>query len=698
MNLLEKPIEYLKGVGPQRGELLRKELNIHTIEDLLKHYPFRYQDRSQLQKIAELNPEMPFAQLKGIFTRLELVGTSKQKRMQGLFYDGTDYLEIVWFKGINWVQSNIQLKTTYIIFGKPVQFGTKINMAHPEVQTLSDFESEGVSGLQPVYSTTEKLKQRGLDSRGIYRLIKGLLLEQSFRVTEIFGEELRRQYHLLDRTQAYKTLHLPQSEGEKEAAAYRVKLEEFFFTQLKMLLQKGRRKQQIQGWQMPKVGDYFNQYFKEHLPFELTGAQKRVVKEIHKDLTSGKQMNRLLQGDVGSGKTMVAWLVMLIAADNGFQCCMMAPTEILAQQHYYFIEEQANRLNLTVALLTGSTPAAQRRQLHEDLEKGDLKILLGTHALIEDKVLFNNLGLAIIDEQHRFGVEQRAKLWKKNTKPPHVLVMTATPIPRTLAMTIYGDLDVSIIDEMPKGRKPIQTAVRFESNRLRVFGFLKEQIALGRQVYIVYPLIEESEKMDYQNLMSGYEALLREFPRPQYGISIVHGRMKADEKEFEMKQFVEGKTHIMVATSVIEVGVNVPNASVMVIESAEKFGLSQLHQLRGRVGRGSEQSYCILLAGYKLSKVGRKRLDAMAATNNGFEIADLDLKLRGPGEISGLRQSGITNLKLADISQDQHILKLSRHLCEQILQHDPQLEKPENQSLFNELKRTFKGTDFSSIS
>ncbi|MDX5321729.1 MAG: ATP-dependent DNA helicase RecG [Bacteroidota bacterium] len=697
-DFLDTPIEYLKGVGPNRGDLLRTELDIHTFGDLLQHYPFRYVDRSKVYRIAEVDPDFAYVQIKGRFFDLKIIGEKRGRRLSAKFTDGTDTIELVWFQGITILHKLIQPNVDYVLFGKPSLFGKRLSMAHPEMILWEEFKKEQVQGLQPVYSTTEKLKNRNLDSRGIQRLIYTLISDPQYRMEEIFPSSILQPLNLMGRKEAFARIHFPGTEEAGQRARFRVKFEEFFFTQLRMLLVKGARQSALKGIPFPNVGDFFNTFYSQHLPFELTGAQKRVIKEIRGDMGSGKQMNRLLQGDVGSGKTMVAFMSMLIALDNRCQCALMAPTEILATQHYQSTMELAENQGIKIALLTGSSSKSERKQIHTLLESGELHILIGTHALIEDKVQFHNLGLVVIDEQHRFGVEQRAKLWKKGNQVPHILVMTATPIPRTLAMTIYGDLDVSVIDEMPLGRKPIETALRFESGRLRVIGFMREQIKKGRQVYVVYPLIEESEKLDYQNLMDGYEHILLEFPRPDYEVSIVHGRMRAEDKEAEMQRFKQGITQIMVATSVIEVGVNVPNASVMVIESAEKFGLSQLHQLRGRVGRGSEQSYCILMAGLKLSREARIRLEAMVATSNGFEIADLDLKLRGPGEIDGLRQSGLTSLKLADLSKDGEILKLSRHHCEQMLDKDPLLQAPEHTALKNYLKKTYKGTDWSRIS
>lgn len=695
---LDTPIEYLKGVGPEKANALKTELQIFLYRDLLEHYPFRYVDRSRLYSIAEVDPDFAYVQIKGRFFDLKMMGDKRSRRLTAKFSDGTDTIDVIWFQGIPWVEKNIQLQREYVLFGKPSLFGRKLNMTHPEMISWEDFNKEFVKGLQPVYSSTDKLKKKFLDSRGLQKLIHTLIQDPAFDVPEIFPASITEPLKLLNRKEAFIRIHFPGKEEASQRARFRIKLEELFFVQLRMLLLKGQRKAALKGIPFERIGDYFNGFYSSHLPFELTGAQKRVVKEIRNDMGSGKQMNRLLQGDVGSGKTMVAFLSMLIALDNHTQAALMAPTEILATQHFESIRELAEPLGLKIALLTGSSSASERKQIHALLESGELHILIGTHALIENKVQFARLGLVIIDEQHRFGVEQRARLWKKGEIFPHVLVMTATPIPRTLAMTVYGDLDLSVIDEMPLGRKPIATSMRFESNRLRVWGFLKEEIAKGRQAYIVYPLIEESEKLDYQNLMDGYENLLREFPRPKYELGIVHGRMRPDDKEAEMQRFKKGITQVMIATSVIEVGVNVPNATVMVIENAEKFGLSQLHQLRGRVGRGSEQSYCILLAGNKLSREARMRLEAMVATQNGFEIADLDLKLRGPGEIDGLRQSGLSNLKLADLSKDGEILQIGRVYCEKLLEKDPRLALPEHLPLLHYLRKKYKGTDWSRVS
>ncbi len=695
---LDTAIEYLKGVGPAKAELLKKELELFRYSDLIKHYPFRYVDRSRIYTIKEIQPDFAFVQIRGKFRSLSIVGERRGKRLVGEFTDGESSIEVVWFRGIQWIEKSINLNREYILFGKPGQFGRSLNMPHPELLTLEQFKKEQVGGLQPIYSTTEKLKAKGLDSRGIQRLVVGMLTDRFFEAPEYLPPEIIDRYKLPDRVTALRNIHVPQNEELNKRSKYRIKFEEFFFTQVRMLMVKGLRKRSLRGIPFKSVGDHFNNFYKNHLPFDLTDDQQKVIKEIHADMASGKQMNRLLQGDVGSGKTIVAFLCMLLSLDNDCQAALMAPTEILATQHYESLKEFADLIGLRIELLTGSTSKAKRKVLHEDLLNGDIHILIGTHALIEDQVKFQRLGLVVIDEQHRFGVQQRAKLWTKGEEVPHVLVMTATPIPRTLSMTLYGDLDVSRIEKLPPGRKAVKTVHRFESGRLRVYGFLKEQIQEGRQVYLVFPLIEESSKMDYANLMEGYENILREFPRPDYQVSIVHGKMKAADKEAEMQRFKNRETQIMVATSVIEVGVNVPNASVMVIESAERFGLSQLHQLRGRVGRGADQSYCILMSGHKLSKEARMRLDAMVSTTDGFEIAELDLKLRGPGEIDGLRQSGLSGLKLADLTKDQEILQLSRHAAETLLTHDPKLEQPAHQALLAELKKQYKGTDWSRIS
>ena len=618
---LKSPIEYLKGVGPAKAELLKKELGIFTFGHLLLHFPFRYIDRSKIYPIAEVTEDLPYVQTLGKLSAISETGTGRAKRLVAKIQDNSGVLDLVWFQGQKWVKQTLKPGQLYLVFGKPTAYGTKLNMAHPEMELVTNKEAlNKSSGLRPVYSTTEKLKKRGLDSKQIEKLQKLCLEQCSKHIYEILPPEILQGVKLVDRRLAFHQMHFPQSMEHQKKAHFRLKFEELFLLQMRILRNAKTRNENTQSVPIPKVGELFNEFFHEKLPFELTGAQKRVVREIHHDMKKGQQMNRLLQGDVGSGKTLVALLSMLLAVDNGCQALLMAPTEILATQHYKSISSFLFGLGVEIKLLTGSTSQAERKIIHAGLRDGSLHILIGTHALIEDNVLFKRLGLAVIDEQHRFGVAQRAKMWKKGQIPPHILVMTATPIPRTLAMTVYGDLDTSVLDELPPGRKPIQTAHYYEKNRLKVFGFIKEQIAEGRQVYIVYPLIDESEKLDLQNLMQGYEAITKSFPSPDYKVSVVHGKMKPDDKEAEMQRFKTGQTQIMVATTVIEVGVDVPNASVMIIENAERFGLSQLHQLRGRVGRGAKQSYCLLLTGYKLSADARKRLETMVATNDGFRI------------------------------------------------------------------------------
>lgn len=676
-DILDTPIEYLKGIGAQKAELLQKEPGIFTFGGLLSYYPFRYVDRTRFYRINEINEELPYVQVKGIITRTEFIGAGRAKRLVAYFRDETGTMELVWFKGLSWMQKYLKLNTAYIAFGKPARFKNRFNIVHPELDDAAEAETLSAA-LQPVYSTSEKLKSKGLDTKGISRAQKALLAAVKGRIPENLPSYIIKKLNLLPREEALENIHLPKNQQLLQRAQLRIKFEELFFIQMKILRLKTARTRQYSGFKFETVGSSFNDFYKNNLPYELTAAQKRVIKEIRHDAGSGKQMNRLLQGDVGSGKTLVALLTMLIALDNGFQSCLMAPTEILANQHLETVSGFLKGLNINVGLLTGSTKASERRTLFEELQNGNIHILIGTHALLEDNVQFKNLGMVVIDEQHRFGVAQRAKMWKKNVKPPHVLVMTATPIPRTLAMTLYGDLDVSVIDELPPGRKPVKTIHQYDANRLKVFGFMKEQIAQGRQVYVVYPLIQESEKMDYKDLMDGYESISRAFPPPQYRISIVHGQMKAADKETEMQRFLKKETQIMVATTVIEVGVNVPNASVMVIESAERFGLSQLHQLRGRVGRGADQSYCILMTDYKLSADARQRIETMVRTNDGFEIAETDLKLRGPGDLEGTQQSGMLDLQLADLAKDQQILQVARDTAEEVLASDPELTNPVN--------------------
>lgn len=677
MNLLETSIEFLKGVGPQRGDLLRKELNIHQYGDLLNLYPNRYIDRTRYYKINELQNSNSEVQIIGKVIHLKTVEQGKgRSRLVATFVDDTGQMELVWFQGQKWIKESLQLNTVYVIFGKVTSFNGTFNMAHPELETLETHKASLRSAMQPVYPSTEKLNNKGINSKVISKLMQQLFIETQALFTETLPDSIINELHLVPKNIALFNIHFPKSQELLAKAQFRLKFEELFFIQLQLITKNLIRKHKIKGQPFEHVGTYFNTFYKNHLPFDLTQAQKRVLKEIRNDLGSHAQMNRLLQGDVGSGKTIVALMCMLLAKDNGFQSCLMAPTEILANQHFMGISELAQPLQLNIKLLTGSTKPAERKIIYQELEEGTLDILIGTHALLEDKVQFNNLGLAIIDEQHRFGVEQRSRLWKKAAIPPHILVMTATPIPRTLAMSLYGDLDISVIDELPPRRKPIQTVHRYDAHRLKVWKFLKDEIAKGRQVYIVYPLIQESEKMDYKDLMDGYESISRDFPLPHYSISIVHGKMKPTDKDEEMKRFVEGKTNIMIATTVIEVGVNVPNASVMVIESAERFGLSQLHQLRGRVGRGAEQSYCILMTGFKLSEDSKTRMETMVRTNDGFEIAEVDLKLRGPGDIMGTQQSGILNLQIADLVKDRDILQVARHLAVRLLKEDPSLSNP----------------------
>ena len=682
MNLLETPIEYLKGVGPQRGDLLRKELGIHKYADLLNLFPNRYIDRTRYYKINELQNSNSEVQIVGKIINIKTVEQGKgRSRLVATFVDDTGQMELVWFQGQKWIRESIKINIPYVIFGKVTQFGATYNMAHPEMELLEEHKASLRSAMQPVYPSTEKLGNKGISNKVINKMMQQLFVETQALFSENLPNYLLDELKLIPKNAALFNIHFPKSQDLLAKAQFRLKFEELFFIQLQLITKNLIRKHKIKGMPFERVGENFTDFYNNHLPFDLTNAQKRVLKEIRNDLGSNAQMNRLLQGDVGSGKTIVALMCMLLAKDNGFQSCLMAPTEILANQHFNGISELAKELNITIKILTGSTKTAERKIIHEALENGTLDILIGTHALLEDKVQFHNLGLAIIDEQHRFGVEQRSKLWKKNDVPPHVLVMTATPIPRTLAMSLYGDLDISVIDELPPGRKPIQTVHRYDSNRLKVWKFLKDEIAKGRQVYIVYPLIQESEKMDYKDLMDGYESISRDFPLPQYSISIVHGKMKPADKDEEMRRFSEGKTNIMVATTVIEVGVNVPNASVMVIESAERFGLSQLHQLRGRVGRGAEQSYCILMTSYKLSNDSKIRMETMVRTNDGFEISEVDLKLRGPGDIMGKQQSGVLNLQIADLVKDKEILQLARHHAIKLLKDDAPMEKPEHAKL-----------------
>ena len=688
-DILHTSIDFLKGVGPKRGEVLKSELGIYTYSHLLNYFPFRYIDRSRLIKINQISPDLGNVQLSILIRNLEEVGPPRKKRLVAHAYDETGEIVLVWFKGVKWIKSSIQVGKSYVLYGKPTMYNSTWNFNHPDLE-LEQKNKDKIGVLQPVYHSGEKLSKFGLHSKGIENLQRNLIPQVLDVLLPTLSTQIEKKNGFLSIKESYKNIHFPKNPSTLKKALLRLKYEELFFLQLGMTRQKLTTRRKVVGYRFEKVGQFFNEFYTQHLTFELTSAQKRVLKEFRRDLGSGSHMNRLLQGDVGSGKTMVAILTILLAIDNGFQACLMAPTEILATQHFNTISNLLSKLGIEVALLTGSVKKKDRVQIHEDLENGKLGLLIGTHALLEDKVKFNNLGLAVIDEQHRFGVAQRAKLWKKNHHPPHILVMTATPIPRTLAMTFYGDLDVSVIDELPPGRKPVKTVHRFDSSRLRVFQFIEDEIEQGRQVYIVYPLIEESEKMDYKDLMDGYESIVRRFPLPDYSVSIVHGKMKPQDKDYEMQQFVVGKTQIMVATTVIEVGVDVPNASLMVIESAERFGLSQLHQLRGRVGRGADQSYCILMSSYKLSEDGKTRLETMVRTNDGFEIAEQDLRLRGPGDIMGTQQSGVLDFKLADLAKDAQLVQLSKNDVDDLLKIDPDLLLKENQTIRKELVRQMK--------
>lgn len=687
-DFLLTPIEFLKGVGPQRAELLRQEINVHTFGDLLNYFPFRYIDRSSYQKVSDLPYVDSYAQLKGRIINVSENSLGRQKKLSAKFQDETGVIDLVWFQGAKWIKPLLKVGVEYQIFGRPKIYGNVWNIPHPEITEWKDVSQK--TGLQPVYSTTEKLSAKGLHSKGIEKLTAALVPQIKGKIPEFLPESVLNENRLILREKAMHLVHAPGTEQDYIHARLRLKFEELFLLQMELLLRKQIGMQRSKGFVFEEVGDVFNDFYEHYLPFPLTGAQKRVLKEIRKDFLTGHHMNRLLQGDVGSGKTLVALLTMLIGIGNGYQAALMAPTEILANQHFETLKGMLGGLSVKIELLTGSIKKKDRVQIHEGLEDGSVHILVGTHALLEDVVQFKNLGIVVIDEQHRFGVAQRARMWKKNVIPPHVLIMTATPIPRTLAMTFYGDLDVSVIDELPPGRKPITTVHRYESHRMRVFGFMRDEIAKGRQVYIVYPLIKESEKLDFNNLMSGYEAITRAFPLPNYRVSIVHGKMKPEDKDFEMQRFARNETQIMVATTVIEVGVNVPNASVMIIESSERFGLSQLHQLRGRVGRGAEQSYCILMTGDKLSKDTLKRIETMVRSNDGFEIAEVDLQLRGPGDIMGTQQSGQLNLKIADLSKDAQLVVMARDEARRILTEDPSLEHMSNSKVREILKDTLR--------
>ncbi|NDW18443.1 ATP-dependent DNA helicase RecG [Dysgonomonas sp. 216] len=677
-------IKFLAGVGPKKAEILNKEIDIFTVEDILYYFPYRYIDRSRIYLIREIDGNMPYIQLKGHITAFETFGEGRNKRLVGHFTDGTGIIDLVWFQGAKFIVDKYRTYSPYIIFGKPTVFGSKINIAHPEIDAYIDEASRPV-GLTGFYNTTEKMKKHYLNSKAIQKIVHSALVSTLSHIDETLPEHVIQQARVIELKKALRNIHFPENPAILRDAQFRLKFEELFYIQLNLLQYRSDRKK-LKGFVFSQVGDYFNSFYNQNLPFELTNAQKRIIREIRHDMATGEQMNRLLQGDVGSGKTLVALMLMLIAIDNGFQACLMAPTEILATQHYETIKELLFGLNIHVDLLTGSTKKAAREKIHNNLLTGDLQILIGTHALIEDTVQFANLGLVIVDEQHRFGVAQRAKLWKKNTRPPHVLVMTATPIPRTLAMTVYGDLDVSVIDELPPGRKPIQTVHQYDKKRGALYQSVRKQLHEGRQVYIVYPLIEESEKLDLKNLEDGYKHICEVFP--EYKVCKVHGKMKPKDKDEEMRRFANNDAQIMVATTVIEVGVNVPNASVMIIESAQRFGLSQLHQLRGRVGRGADQSFCILITPYELSTDTRKRINIMVESNDGFEIAEADLKLRGPGDLEGTQQSGVAfNLRIANLVRDGEIVNFAREIADKVLDEDPDLSTPKNLILKRQLKK-----------
>lgn len=699
-HFLDTDITYLKGVGPKKADLLKSELGIFTFRDLLYHFPYKYIDKSRFHLIREVSATNAYIQVKGKITAFREEGSKYKKRLTAKFSDNSGEIELVWFQGINWVLKNFNVGGEYIVFGKPALYNRKLSIAHPEIEPTENISVTVRSTFEPQYNTSEKMKSGYLNSKAVHGLIQRVIFSEQYEVEESLPDSLLKKFNLLPLKQALQTIHFPDNTTNLKSAEYRLKFEELFYIQLSILRIKKGREIKFKGFSFDKIGDNFNNFYKQNLPFELTQAQKRVVKEIRRDLGSGKQMNRLLQGDVGSGKTLVALLSILIALDNGFQACMMAPTEILAQQHFNTLSKMMDGLGINCMLLTGSTKKKDREIILSELTTGRLQILIGTHALLEDPVIFSNLGLVVIDEQHRFGVAQRAKLWQKNIQPPHVLVMTATPIPRTLAMTLYGDLDVSVIDEMPPGRKPILTYHYRDSKRLAMNGFLRKQIDMGQQVYIVYPLIKESENLDLKDLRLGFDGMVQVFPPPNYNVVCLHGKMKSAEKQAAMDAFKEGKAHILMATTVIEVGVDVPNASVMVIESAERFGLSQLHQLRGRVGRGADQSYCILMTSHKLSHEAKKRIEAMVNSNDGFEIAEADLKLRGPGDIEGTQQSGVPfNLKMANLARDGQILQYVRKIAQDLLQEDPKLEKEEHQILTTQLKRLKQtSTDWSKIS
>ena len=687
-DLSTRDIKFLPGVGPKKAELFNKELKIFSFEDLLYYFPYKYIDRSRTYKIKEIDGNMPYIQLRGEILNFETQGEGKGRRLIARFSDGTGIIELVWFKGIKFIIEKYKPGIEYTLFGKPTRFGSKFNIAHPEIDPIDDIIDKA-PGLQAYYSTTEKMKSHFLNSKAIQKIMYNLWKSINGPLPETLPAQVIARSQVIYLTEAIQNIHFPQSPDLLRKAQFRLKFEELFYLQLNILRFTRQRQKKLGGFRFDHIGDYFNNFYHQCLPFELTNAQKRVLREIRADVGSGKQMNRLLQGDVGSGKTLVALMSMLMAVDNGFQACLMAPTDILASQHYESISELVAPIGIHVELLTGSTRKKERERIHEGLLTGDVNLIIGTHALIEDTVLFSNLGLVVIDEQHRFGVEQRARLWKKNNRPPHILVMTATPIPRTLAMTVYGDLDVSVIDELPPGRKPIQTIHQYDNKRGALYASIRKQIEMGRQIYIVYPLIQESERSDLKNLEDGFKHIQEVFP--EFKVCMVHGKMKPAEKDAEMQKFVSGEAHFMVATTVIEVGVNVPNASVMIIENAERFGLSQLHQLRGRVGRGADQSYCILMTSHKLSQETRKRLEIMVRTNDGFEISEADLQLRGPGDMEGTQQSGIAfDLKIANIAKDGQILQLARDIANEILDKDPELSLTENYVLNRQLQKIFK--------
>ena len=693
ISLLKTPIDYLKGVGPNRSKLFKKELNIFTFQDLLSFFPYRYVDKTKYHKINEIQNTKSEIQLIGKIVDVYEVGAPRKKRLIAKIKDDTGFIELVWFKSHKWIKENLKLNKNYIIYGRPNLFNGTYSIPHPELELYKKETLKLRSSLDPIYPSTENLLKRGITNKVIRSIIKDLLLEINSKFIETLPEYITKEFNLLDKNSAIVNIHLPKSNKILMESIKRLKFEELFYLQLQLIKKNINRKEKIKGYDFKKVGNVFNSFYNNHLKFVLTNAQKRVLKEIRNDLGSNAQMNRLLQGDVGSGKTIIAFMATLIAIDNNFQACIMAPTEILSVQHYNNYKHICKSLNISIQILTGSTKALEKNRIYSDLESGKIQLLIGTHALIEDKVKFNNLGIAIIDEQHKFGVAQRSKLWKKNVLPPHILIMTATPIPRTLAMSVYGDLDISIIDEMPPGRKDIVTVHRKENSRLKVIRFLREEILKGRQIYIVYPLIKESEKMDYKDLEDGYDSISRDFPLPEYQISIVHGKMKSQDKDYEMERFISGKTNILISTTVIEVGVDIPNASVMIIESAERFGLSQLHQLRGRVGRGEHKSYCILMTGNKTTNDSKARIDTMVKSNDGFIIAEKDLELRGPGNIMGTQQSGIVPLKIASLIEDKAMISTIREYVKRVLSTDKDISKSKNRIILETYKHLNKNND-----